>query len=257
MATRPEYRGRGIANRLCQQALDEFVERGGEVVFLGTENPRAARIYHRLGWRRIANSTVYANVTSGGSPEDYLVDYFRAPSSVNIVAGDASLRVPMIPLLLTPHDWQILDGNLPNPMVSTRYAMQDSCMGLCRKYYYLVKHDDAEWFAAKTSDGRLVGISTAWIDADNVCNVDGFVHARFNDSYDALISAAIEWGEQHNATRFAARLSVEDEEKQAKFETLGFRPTSSPLQGEIERGAPDGKFSVGDRDVPAQTMFLN
>ena len=245
VATRPEYRGQGIANRLCRQALDEFAEQGGEVVFLGTENPAAARIYHRLGWRRIAASTVYANVVSGDSPEEYLADYFRSSSPVNIVVGDASLRVPMIPLLLTPHDWQILDGNLPTPMVSTRYAEQNSCMGLCRKYYYLVKREDAEWCAAKTDDGRLVGIATAFIDAENICRVDGFIHKRFNDSYEALIRTAMQWGEQR-AVRFAARLSVEDEEKRAKFEELGFRT-----------GAMDGNFSVDDREVPALTLLLN
>ena len=245
VATRPEYRGHGIAGRLCREALDEFSENGGEVVLLGTENPGAARIYHRLGWRRIAGSTVYANVLSGGSPEEYLVDYFRTQSSVKIVAGDASLRVPMIPLLLTPHDWQVLDGNLPTPMVSTRYAMQNSCMGLCRKYYYLVKRGDAEWFAAKTNDGRLVGIATARVDTDGVCSVDGFIHGRFKDSYEALITAAIEWGEQRNAVRFTARLSVEDEEKRAEFEELGFRD-----------GAQDGVFTVGDREMPAVAMTL-
>ncbi|MYF80113.1 MAG: GNAT family N-acetyltransferase, partial [Chloroflexi bacterium] len=187
VATRSDYRGQGIAGRLCRQALEEFASNGGEAVFLGTENPHAARIYHRLGWRRIANSTDYVNVTTGESPEEYLADYFRTPSPVNIVTGDASLRVPMIPLLLTPHDWQILDGNLPTPMISTRYAEQNSCMGLCRKYYYLISPlspreggreraqrdrrgmPAAEWFAAKTSDGRLLGISTAWIDTDGVC----------------------------------------------------------------------------------------
>ena len=246
VATRPQYRGRGIAGRLCRQALDEFTEQGGEAVFLGTENPGAARIYHRLGWRRIAGSTVWVNVTTGISPEEYLADYFRAPSQVQIVPGDASLRVPMIPLLLTPHDWQILDGNLPTPMVSTRYAMQNSCMGLCRKYYYLVKRDDAEWFAAKTSDGRLVGISTACIDAENVCNVDGFIHARFDNSYHALITAAIDWGTQRNSVRFVTRISVEDEEKRANFKALGFRT-----------GPIDGTFTIGGRKVDALTMVLD
>ena len=269
VATRSDYRGRGIANRLCQQALDEFAERGGEAVFLGTENPDAARIYHRLGWRRIANSTVYANIISGDSPEEYLADYFRKPSQVEIVTGDASIRVPMIPLLLTPHDWQVLDGNLPTPMISTRYAEQNSCMGLCRKYYYLVKPSAipakpsvipaqagiqtstrpthaADWFAAKTSDGRLVGISTAYFDADNVCHVDGFIHARFKGSFQALINAAIEWGEHHNCQRFASRLSVEDEEKRAEFENLDFRIAST-----------NGSFTIGDREVAALTMIRN
>ena len=246
VATRPDYRGQGIANRLCQQALDEFAEQGGEVVFLGTENPAAARIYHRLGWRRIAGSTVYANVVNGTSPEEYLVDYFRTPSPVNIVAGDASLRVPMIPLLLTPHDWQVLDGNLPTPMVSTRYAMLNSCMGLCRKYYYLVKRDDAEWFGAKTSGGRLVGIATAFIDAENICHVDGFVHKRFNASYKLLIDAAIEWGRERNATRFAARICAEDIEKRALFGDFGFRT-----------GPIDGTFTISEREVPAVSMLLD
>lgn len=246
VATRPDYRGQGIANRLCQQALDEFAEQGGEVVFLGTENPAAARIYHRLGWRRIAGSTVYANVVNGTSPEEYLVDYFRTPSPVNIVAGDASLRVPMIPLLLTPHDWQVLDGNLPTPMVSTRYAMLNSCMGLCRKYYYLVKRDDAEWFGAKTSDGRLVGIATAFIDAENICHVDGFIHKRFNDSYGALIDAAMQWGRERDATRFAARICAEDIEKRALFGDFGFRT-----------GPIDGTFTISEREVPAVSMLLD
>lgn len=245
VATRPEYRGQGIAGRLCGQALDEFAANGGEAVFLGTENPDAARIYHRLGWRRIANSTDYANITSGDSPEEYLADYFRTPSPVNIVSGDASLRVPMIPLLLVPHDWQVLDGNLPTPMISTRYAEQNSCMGLCRKYYYLVKRNNAEWFAAKTSDGRLVGISTAWIDTDSVCHVDGFIHARFSDSYSELISAAIDWGTQQKAIRIATRLSAEDEEKQSKFKAIGFRV-----------GPDDGTFTLGDRVVKSITMSL-
>ena len=262
VATRPEYRGRGIANRLCQQALDEFAEQDGEVVFLGTENPAAARIYHRLGWRRIANSTVYANVTNDDSPEEYLADYFRTPSTVNIAPGDASLRVPMIPLLLTPHDWQILDGNLPTPMISTRYAEQNSCMGLYRKYQYLLspssrseggraraqrerKDKPAEWFAAKTDDGRLVGIATAYVDADNVCHVDGFTHKRFIDSYRSLIDTAIAWGQERNATRFAARICAEDIEKQALFSDFGFRT-----------GPIDGTFTISEREVPAVSLLL-
>ena len=246
VATRHEYRGRGIASHLCQKALEVFTGQDGEAVFLGTENPSAARIYHRLGWRRIANSTVYANITTGESPEEYLADYFRTPSSVNTVSGDASLRVPMIPLLLTPHDWQVLDGNLPTPMISTRYAEQNSCMGLCRKYYYLVKREGAEWFAAKTSDGRLVGIATAFIDAQHTCHVDGFIHSRFHDSYHALVKAAIQWGTQRNSGRFTTRLSVEDVEKRADFEAIGF-----------QAGSPDGTFRVGSREVGAMTMLLD
>ncbi len=244
VSTEPEYRGRGIASRLSREALEEFVERGGEVIFLGTGNPDTARIYHRLGWRRIAGTTVWANITSGDSPEEFLVDYFRDPAPVNIVPGDASLRVSMIPLLLSPHDWQVLDGNLAEPMVSTRYASQGSCLGLCRKYHYLVKRDYAEWFAAKTDDGRLVGISTVRVDDANVCWIDGFTHLRFSDSFPALIESAIEWGFLRKADRFATRLSIEDEDKQRMFEALGFR-----------RGPVEGAFSFAGREVATLAMI--
>jgi len=246
VATEPKYRGRGIATRLCNQALEEFRSQGGEAIFLGTGNGDAARIYHRLGWRRMAGTNVWANVTSGDSPEDFLVDYFREASATSIVPGDASLRVPMIPLLVTPHDWQVLDGNLPVPMTSTRYDTQNSCMGLCRKYYDLVSSDNTEWFAAKTSDERLVGITTARMVKSNVCHVDGFTHKRFQDSWATLIGASIEWGKSRGAVGFAARLSVEDEEKQGMFESLGFG------KGEI-----DGEFTYGGRDVAAITMRLD
>ncbi len=264
VATRPSYRGRGIAGSLCLQALEEFTAKRGEVLFLGTMDPDVARIYHRLGWRRIAGANLWANVTTGDSPEEYLVDHFRSPAPIHIVKGDPSLRIPMIPLLLTPHDWQVLDGNLPTPMISTRYERQNSCMGLCRKYYYLLsplspreggreraQRDGrgmlaAEWFAAKTSDQRLVGIGTAWIDAENVCNVDGFIHKRFNDSYKLLIDAAIEWGRERNATRFAARICTEDIEKRALFGDFGF-----------QTGPIDGTFTISGRDVLAVSMLLN
>ncbi len=264
VATRPSYRGRGIAGSLCMQALEEFADRNGEVVFLGTMDPHVARIYHRLGWRRIAGANVWANVTTGDSPEEYLVDYFRTPSPVRVVKGDASLRIPMIPLLLIPHDWQILDGNLPSSMISTRYERQNSCMGLCRKYYYHLNRPPvtlppqpakgdgaqpghaAEWFAAKTDDGRLVGIATAWIDAEQVCNVDGFVHKRFTDSYEALIETAIEWGRKGSAKRIASRLCVEDIEKRSLFGGFGFRA-----------GPIDGTFNISEREVPAISMLLD
>ena len=242
VATEPKYRGQGIATHLCGEAVEEFTSRGGEAVFLGTGNPDAARIYHRLGWRRLAGANVWANVTTGDSPEEYLADYFRQPSAVDIVRGDASLRVPMIPLLVVPHDWQVLDGNLPSPMISTRYAVQNSCMGLCRKYYRLVKHG-GEWFAAMASENRLVGISTARIDGLKVCWVDGFIHARFRSEYGRLIGAAMEWGASLDATGFATSVSVEDEDKQSLFASLGFR-----------KDGIDRAYSLDGREVAAATM---
>jgi predicted N-acetyltransferase YhbS len=133
VATAEDHRRQGLAERLCREARDLFCDEGGEALFLGTVDPLAARIYRRLGWSRLAGSTVHVHVSADQSPEEFLVDWFRdADGSVTVKPGTARARIPMIPLLLTPHTEQVLDANLD--LVSIRYARQDSCMGLYPGY---------------------------------------------------------------------------------------------------------------------------
>ena len=87
MATSPDARRSGIATQLSRQARDDFGERGGQALFLGTGNPDAARIYFRLGWRKLAGANLMVNVMNGDSPEEFLVDYFRD-------LGPATVRDP-------------------------------------------------------------------------------------------------------------------------------------------------------------------
>ena len=159
VATVPQCRGKGIASRLCRAARDDFLAAEGQALFLGTVNPVAARIYHRLGWRKMPGSTVWALIASGESPESFLVDYFRASDEVGIEPGSPAQRVPMIPLIVAPHDWWVLDANVA--LYSTRYIEQNSCMGLYPRYAKLVEQGTGAWFAARTRDGRLVGLASA------------------------------------------------------------------------------------------------
>ena len=131
VATDPQVRGRGIATELCGEAVEDFRAAGGEAFFLGTVNPAAARVYHRLGWRKLAGAEVMVNILSGESPEAFLVEYFQKGAATIVEATPAD-RVPIIPLLLCPHDWKVLDAN--TRMFSTRYATQKSCMGLYVRY---------------------------------------------------------------------------------------------------------------------------
>ena len=236
VATFPASRGQGIATRLCQQAVSDFRDSGGQALFLGTGNPAAARIYHRLGWRKLAGAEIMVNITNGESPEAFLVDFFREPNPVTIRSVDAAARIPMIPLLHTPHDWQVLDANAG--MFSTRYEIQQSCMGLYRRYDAVTQDKDGQWFGAWTDDGRVVGFSTARIFDSGRCNVDAFAHARFMDCWNELVRATLLWGESRNASEFTATLSVEDEEKQRLFESLGFSSEK-----------PADEFEFGSRHV--------
>ena len=120
VATDPQIRRSGIATQLSQQARDDFAERGGQAIFLGTVNPGAARIYFRLGWRKLAGANLMVNVLSGNSPEEFLLDYFRGLGSARVREPSPADRVPMIPLLVSPHDWQMLDYKHGNAVHTIR-----------------------------------------------------------------------------------------------------------------------------------------
>ncbi len=236
VATAPEARRSGIAGELTRQARDDFKERGGQALFLGTGNPDAARIYFRLGWRKLAGANLMANVLNGDSPEEFLVDYFRSLGTAKVETSSPADRTPMIPLLVSPHDWQALDFN--TGMLSTRYAVQESCLGLYRRYDAITKDGRGAWFCAKTDNGQVVGLSSARFDENRSCRVDGFTHKNHLDVWDALIQAAVDWSVSRNAPQIYATISVEDTEKQALFGALGFK--------HMDAGAP---FDLGGRQV--------
>ena len=230
-------RGQGLAGRLCQAGRDDFLAAGGRALFLGTGNPDAARIYHRLGWRKLPGATVWALIAGGEAPEAFLVDYFRAHGEVAIEPGSPAQRVPMVPLIATPHDWRVLDANVE--LYSSRYIEQNSCMGLYPRFAGLVEQGSGTWFAARTRDGRLVGLASARPDGAGACQVDGFVHGRFAGAWAELMRATIDWALDARGLCWV-RLCVEDEEKGAWLKELGFVD-----------GGPGEPFAWADRTVAA------
>ena len=227
VATSPRARRTGIATELSRQARDEFREAGGEALFLGTVNPDAARIYFRLGWRKLAGANVMLNVTGEESPEEYMLDFFRGIGPAAVGPATPGDRLPMIPLLLAPHDWQVLDLNVG--MLSTRYAVQDSCLGLYRRYSAMAKDGPGAWFCARTESGHVVGVSSAVVVSGDGCRVDGFTHLNDLDMWEPLLRSALEWCTRRDASPIWTTVSFEDEEKLALFESSGFRQT---VQGE-------------------------
>lgn len=243
VATAPGARGRGLATDLCRRSVEDFAAAGGRALFLGTVNPAAARIYHRLGWRKLASSIVWALITDDRSPEAYLVDYFRNPGPATVEEGGPGARIPIIPLIVTPHDWRVLDAN--TGILSARYALVRSCMGLYPKYQALREGGRGAWFAARDTKRRIVGLSTAALDNSRGCRVDGFTHGGSQDAWDKLVRAAIEWGQARDASAIYATACTEDEDRIARLEALGFR-NAGP--------APD--FELDDRTVDAVRMEL-
>lgn len=232
VVTVPRFRRQGIASAVCARARDDFVDLGGEALFLGTKNPEASRVYHRLGWRKLDGADVMLLLTEKCSPEEFFIDYFSQGGSASVTLGSCAARIPMIPLILAPHDCLVLDFNLG--LFSTRYMVQSSCMGLYPRYKTLVKGGRGYFFEARTLKGCLVGLSTARIDKYDVCWVDGFTHRYSQEIWSELIEAAFSWGKDQGVDRFRTLVALEDKEKRFAFEKLGFSVTDSELESPVK-----------------------
>ena len=161
-----------------------------------------------------------ANISNGDSPEAFLVDYTRGLGSAQIRPASPDVRIPLIPLMVLPHDWLVLDSNAA--MFSTRYATQHSCMGLYRRYNNLLRDGKGAWFCAVTQDARVVGCSTARLDGSGACRVDAFALGSHIEIWADLVASAMGWSDAAGAVAIQAVVAVEDEEKRALFEGLGF-----------------------------------
>ena len=219
--TRPECRGRGIATELWGAAIDDMKAMGVKAIFLGTFDRIAFRLYRRLGFSKLPASLTFVQALNGLSAEEFLVDWFRDAGPAAVSPGDPGDQLPSYPLIVSPHDWQVLDANAG--LMSTRYSLHRTFRGLYLKCANVGDDENGARFSATTSDGKVVGMSTARLDEDGSCAVDGFVHHRYPDSYDDLIRAAIGFGERRGVRSVHARVSREDGEKCKRFAALGFR----------------------------------
>ena len=115
--------------------------------------------------------------------------------------------------------------------------------GCIRNTMHFIQQQSGTWFGAQTDSGHLIGLATARLDGSGVCHVDGFTHQRCLETWGDLIQVAMDWGADRGATEWRGTLSVEDEDKQTLFKSLGFE-----LAGEGEA------FTLGERQVPSALL---
>ena len=241
-ATAPEFRRRGIGQALFDAPVSDFRDLSGEAIFLGASS-YAFRTYLRAGYRKLAGTVTMVYVVSGVTPEEYLVDYFRHLGPATIHPGEPADRTSAVPLVHTPHDWQVMDANVK--MMSRRYTQFRGFAGQAGKYVNLLETEDSTFFAARAGDRqKVVGLSTARVQ-DGICSVDGFTHHYYTDSWNELIQAAMAWGRERGASGFSASVSVDDFGKLGLFRGLGFKDAGAGedvlLDGIQIRNYEDGK----------------
>jgi len=244
VATHPEFRNRGLASGLCRQLLEDFRQQGGEAMFLGTVNPRAASIYERFGWSHIPDTKLMVHLADRSDPKEYLNDYFAGLEPLEVGIADAKSRIPIIPLIISPHDWSVLDANVS--MFSTRTERQVSCLGLYNRYNSLRETGTGEWFTLLTKEGKILGISTAAQTGESSYQIDGFCHVSCPDYFQELIQTASRWCSDNGASEITMKLSAEDRAKSGLIESIGFRNSKS-----------EGSFQYGEKTVSAVTYTLS
>ena len=219
--TRPEFRRQGIATGLWGAAIEDVKAAGVRVIFLGTYYPAAFRVYRRLRFSKMPASITLIKVLSGQSPEEFLVDWFREAGPASVSTGEPDDQIPSYPLLVSPHDWQVLDANAGS--FSLRYSLHRTFHGLYRQFERVSGDGNGARFTARSNEGRVVGMSTARLDAEGWCSVDGFVHRYYLELWDELIESAVAFGKSRGCRGARARVSREDLRKREMFEKLGFQ----------------------------------
>ena len=225
VATADRHRGKGLATRLCSWAADDFDDRNGQALFLGTVNPSAERIYRKLQWSYIPGTKVMVRLKNSQTPEEFLLRLFQNETdntSFTMKEMSASERITMIPLIVTPYKWIVLDIN--TQLFSTRFTIQKSCMGLFPRYQGLRDHGKC-WVLSSTI-GLVLGIVSLQANSHNTVVIDGFAHAGTMPHLSELIHAGTGFlstdSKDLRGRRLSAHLLYNDFEKCEFFKKLGF-----------------------------------
>ncbi len=118
--------------------------------------------------------------------------------------------------------------------------------GLYLRYVRSLDAGRGTFFAARTEDGRVVGLSSALLDDQGVCRVDGFAHHNFSPAWYTLLEAACTWASAQGVSALGAVVSIEDEEKQSLFESIGFVPDGTHEAFDLEGRAVAACKMIGD-----------
>lgn len=234
VATDASCRGRGLAERLCAQARDDFAQRShafdafpaaspglGRALFLATSNPAARRLYQRLGWRGLPNANVMVWQSLGDGPK--AIDPPTRPGDpFTLVPGSPALRAPMVSCITRDHPWLSLDAN--TRILSTRHLLQPSCEGLYSRYEELAGTRRGAWLAAMASPGQVLGLASVLplVGGGASHRVDAFADHRRPDVWAALLVRALSLARGMGASACEALVATRDGEKRAWLISRGF-----------------------------------
>ncbi|MCM8817303.1 MAG: GNAT family N-acetyltransferase [Candidatus Omnitrophica bacterium] len=237
VATAAEFRGKGLAKILCNLAISLFEKQGGRYLFLGTNNPAAARLYYSLGWKYVPGSRVMIRSSNDNKDISLFLDGRKKSCNkkINILRGDARFRLQIIPLALFPFDEIVLDINAG--LFSTRWFVQKSCMGLYPHYKKI--EETGAWFVA-ISGKNVVGLSSVKLDDNHGAQIDGFCLPEIGEKVmRKLYLKAVDYACKNGANEIHMVADSLDTRKKKLLLKLGCIPQGERIMIESREGLLD------------------
>lgn len=186
MCTAPSHRGKGLGKLLFAKILEEVDGLGVQTTFLGTGNPVAANLYHNYGFSYMIGSGVMERYVTGNNAI-LRRSYTEKPKSYQIIQGCATMRIPIIPLILCGGRQRVLDVN--TNLYNCSMVSQLSCMSLYPRYEQLVKDGGKFWGAV--SDRGVLGAVLSAKPTPKGTRIDFYCAQGFEDTVPALISVCL------------------------------------------------------------------
>ncbi len=208
-------RGKGVGKWLFGAVMEELDRDGVEAMVLGTGNLVAAKLYHGFGFAFRPGSNVMMRYAKGDTV-DFERELFAPPAQVQVVEGNPSMRIPLVPLVLHRSKLMVLDCN--TALVNSAHLTQLSCMGLYPKCMDLMARG-GHCFGAVSDRGVLGGMASVEPTPEGM-RADLFFCDSFAHAAPQLLDAC----RQAAGGEVYLQIADGDTAKKQLAEQLGFHP---------------------------------
>ena len=186
VASATAFRGQGLGRAVCEFAMDDFDQAGGEAIWLCTGNPIAADLYESIGFHYQAGAHVMARFKNGLRSMELSKRLFPGGECV-VQTASPMMRVPMIPLVCGRNNVAVLDANVA--LCSTGCMALGSCTGLYPRFLKVRERGGECLFMQDTVTGAVTGLATVVPTADGALQADAFWRSEYEPQAPTLIQA--------------------------------------------------------------------
>ncbi len=242
--TTPQRRGRKLAGAVCGALLDRFDAAGGRVIYLGTSEPSAARIYAGLGFQPYPRGLMRRE--RPGPLGAFDAEWF-GQSAVTVrplLWGD----VPrVVQLYAAPNPWA--SAVWMQGLYSASHVTHDRCNSLVKHTWQATR--TGAWLGLVNEEGALVGSGPMQPRGNEQAvlggDADVFVHPAFQDQAGLLLDAMAAEGRRLGWQWLRTEVPITDGAKRRIWIAAGFQP----------EGRLAAAVSLAGNPIDAEVFRLN